>query len=178
MNKEKHLEMIENIILRMANCSFLIKGWTLTIVAAVFGLAAKNLDIKFIIIAYIIPSFWCLDAFYLSKERQYRSLYDKIRKLEKTDFSMSTKEFNMGKKLFFKNSEFILYSTLGFAPITCFVIILFLISILSTYSDTGKKWIDKKLKIFENRNKKASYTRFFIYLIEIVDKIKINGIFK
>ena len=36
MDREKHLEMIENIILRMANCSFLIKGWTLTIVAAVF----------------------------------------------------------------------------------------------------------------------------------------------
>ena len=46
------------------------------------------------------------------------------------------------------------------------------------YLDTGKKWIDKELKIFENRNKKASYTRLFVYLIEIVDKIKINGIFK
>ena len=29
------------------------------------------------------------------------------------------------------------------------------------YIDTGKKWIDKKLKIFENRNKETSYTRLF-----------------
>ena len=98
MNKEKHLELIENIISRMANCSFLIKGWTLTIVAAVFGLAAKDSNIKFIIIAYIIiPCFWILDAFYLSKERQYRSLYDKVRKSSDSDFSMNTSEFNNGK---------------------------------------------------------------------------------
>ena len=45
---------------------------------------------------------------------------------------------------------------------------------IQLYIDTGKKWIDKKLKIFENRNKKASYTRLFVYLIEIVDKIKIK----
>lgn len=96
MDKEKHLEMIENIISRMANCSFLIKGWTLTIIAAVFGLAAKDSDIKFVIIAYmIIPCFWCLDGFYLSQERKYRALYDKVREREETqsDFSMDTREF-------------------------------------------------------------------------------------
>ena len=32
---------------------------------------------------------------------------------------------------------------------------------IQLYIDTGKKWIDKKLKIFENRNKETSYTRLF-----------------
>ena len=32
---------------------------------------------------------------------------------------------------------------------------------IQLYLDTGKKWIDKKLKIFETRNKEASYTRLF-----------------
>ena len=32
---------------------------------------------------------------------------------------------------------------------------------IQLYIDTGKKWIDKKVKIFENRNKKASYTCLF-----------------
>lgn len=104
MDKEKHLEMIENIISYMANCSFLIKGWTLTIIAAVFGLAAKDSDIKFVIIAYIIiPCFWWLDGFYLSQERKYRALYDKVREREGTqsDFSMDIREFNNGRNTWF-----------------------------------------------------------------------------
>lgn len=122
MDKEKHLELIENIISRMANCSFLIKGWTLTIVAAVFGLAAKDSNIKFIIIAYIIiPCFWILDAFYLSKERQYRSLYDKVRKSSDSDFSMNTSEFNNGKNTWINT----IYSkTLNLFYIPLIVIIL------------------------------------------------------
>ena len=122
MDKEKHLELIENIISRMANCSFLIKGWTLTIVAAVFGLAAKDSNIKFIIIAYIIiPCFLILDAFYLSKERQYRSLYDKVRKSSDSDFSMNTSEFNNGKNTWINT----IYSkTLNLFYIPLIVIIL------------------------------------------------------
>ena len=122
MDKEKHLELIENIISRMANCSFLIKGWTLTIVAAVFGLAAKDSNIKFIIFAYIIiPCFWILDAFYLSKERQYRSLYDKVRKSSDSDFSMNTSEFNNGKNTWINT----IYSkTLNLFYIPLIVIIL------------------------------------------------------
>ncbi|NVP24302.1 hypothetical protein [Treponema phagedenis] len=125
MDKEKHLEMIENIISRMANCSFLIKGWTLTIVAAILGLATRDSDIKFIMIAYIIiiPSFWCLDAFYLSKERQYRSLYDKIRKSEKTDFSMNTKEFNRGKSRWI-NTIFSKTLNLFYIPLLVIILII------------------------------------------------------
>ena len=32
---------------------------------------------------------------------------------------------------------------------------------IQLYIDTGKKWIDKKVKIFENRNKKANCIRLF-----------------
>ena len=124
MDKEKHLEMIENIISRMANCSFLIKGWTLTIVAAVFGLAAKDSNIKFIIIAYvIIPCFWFLDAFYLSKERQYRSLYDKVRKSSDSDFSMNTSEFNNGKNTWI-NTIYSKTLNLFYIPLICIILVI------------------------------------------------------
>lgn len=124
MDKEKHLELIENIISRMANCSFLIKGWTLTIVAAVFGLAAKDSDIKFVIIAYvIIPCFWFLDAFYLSKERQYRSLYDNVRNNTNTDFSMNTSEFNKGKNTWI-NSIFSKTLNLFYIPLICIIFVI------------------------------------------------------
>ncbi len=124
MDKEKHLELIETIISRMANCSFLIKGWTLTIVAAVFGLAAKDSDIKFVIIAYvIIPCFWFLDAFYLSKERQYRSLYDNVRNNTDTDFSMNTSEFNKGKNTWI-NSIFSKTLNLFYIPLICIILVI------------------------------------------------------
>lgn len=126
MDKEKHLEMIENIISRMANCSFLIKGWTLTIIAAVFGLAAKDSDIKFVIIAYIIiPCFWWLDGFYLSQERKYRALYDKVREREGTqsDFSMDTREFNNGRNTWFC-SIFSKTLNLFYIPLVAIVLII------------------------------------------------------
>ena len=34
--KLKHLEMIQGVINRMANCSFLLKGWSVTLIAALF----------------------------------------------------------------------------------------------------------------------------------------------
>ena len=41
-NKLKHLEMIQNVINRLANSSFLLKGWTVVLVAAVLGFALKD----------------------------------------------------------------------------------------------------------------------------------------
>lgn len=111
----------------MANCSFLIKGWTLTIIAAVFTLAAKDTDIKFVIIAYIIiPCFWILDGFYISKERQYRSLYDEVRQVSgsQSDFSMDTRRFDEGRNTWFKS---IFSKSLNLFYIPLFVIILIII---------------------------------------------------
>jgi len=36
----------------MANNSFLLKGWSVTLVAALFALAAKDSDKKYIVVAY------------------------------------------------------------------------------------------------------------------------------
>ena len=100
MNKQKHLEFIQGVINRMANCSFLLKGWAITIMGAIFALAAKDANLRFIIISYIIlPFFWLLDAFYLSKEKQYRALYDTVRIKEEKDidYSLDTKDFDSGR---------------------------------------------------------------------------------
>ena len=40
----KHLEFIQAVITRCATTSFVIKGWTLSIVAAVLALVAKQID--------------------------------------------------------------------------------------------------------------------------------------
>lgn len=75
----KHLELIQAVIARMANNSFLLKGWSITLVAALFALAEKDSNINFAVLA-LFPalSFWGLDAFYLRQERLFRQLYADI----------------------------------------------------------------------------------------------------
>ena len=78
----KHLEMIQAISSRMASNSFFLKGWSVTLAAAIIALAASGTDRRFILVA-LIPAiaFWCLDAYYLRKERLFRKLYDDVRSL-------------------------------------------------------------------------------------------------
>lgn len=75
----KHLEFVQNIVDRMANHSFLLKGWTITLVAGLFALAAKDSNIGFAVLA-LFPalSFWGLDAYYLKQERLFRRLYSAV----------------------------------------------------------------------------------------------------
>jgi hypothetical protein len=77
----------------MANNSFLLKGWSVTLIAALFALAAKDSDKRYILVAYF-PAFvfWILDAYFLSQEKLFRSLYDAVRakKEDEIDFAMST----------------------------------------------------------------------------------------
>ena len=98
-NKIKHLEFIQNVITRMNSNSFMIKGWCVTLVAALFALCAKDSNVNFAIIVYIvIPTFWVLDGFFIIREKNFRELYNQVRlKDEKDiDFSMTPKPLNIG----------------------------------------------------------------------------------
>ena len=95
-NKLKHLEFIQSVVSRMASNSFLLKGWGVTLVAALFALAAKDSNKKYIVVAYFpVIVFWILDAYFLSQERRFRNLYDGVRpkKDDEIDFSMDTRPF-------------------------------------------------------------------------------------
>ncbi|MCD4664468.1 MAG: hypothetical protein K8R68_04290 [Bacteroidales bacterium] len=94
--KIKHLEMIQNVIDRMARNSFLLKGWSVLLISALFALSAKDKTIYFVYLAYFPAiAFWSLDGFFLRQERLFRALYDKVRKQkeDQIDFSMNTSEF-------------------------------------------------------------------------------------
>jgi len=100
-NASKHLEFIQGAITRMANNSFLLKGWTVTLVAALFALAAQNENDNFVFLAFFpIIAFWILDAYYLRQEKLFRKLYDDIRIKEESaiqiegPFSMNTNPFD------------------------------------------------------------------------------------
>ena len=95
-NKVAHLGMVQAVITRMAGNSFLIKGWSVTLVAALFALAAANTDENFVYLAFF-PAFmfWALDAYFLRQARLFRKLYDHVRVTagDAVDFSMNTDPF-------------------------------------------------------------------------------------
>jgi len=96
----KHLEFIQNVITRMNSNSFLIKGWTITLVSALFALASSDTNLNYVLISYIaIPVFWVIDGFFISTERQYRDLYNEVRlkNEDEVDFDMTASKFNTGK---------------------------------------------------------------------------------
>lgn len=99
--KLKHLDFIQGVINRLSTNSFLLKGWSVVLVSALFALSAKDSEVKFIFLAYFPAiAFWALDAYFLSVERGYRKLYEKIRTLtaDQIDFSMDTREVHLGSR--------------------------------------------------------------------------------
>ena len=90
-HKKTHLEMIQGIVNRLSQNSFLLKGWSVFLISALFALAAKDTNPLFIYLAYFPAiAFWILDGYFLWQERLFRALYDHVRKLkdEDVDFSM------------------------------------------------------------------------------------------
>jgi hypothetical protein len=77
----KHLELIQGVIGRLANDSFLMKGWALTVSGAFFGFSAKDLDWRVALMGLMpLVVFWGLDGYFLSRERMFRALYDAVRR--------------------------------------------------------------------------------------------------
>lgn len=94
--KLKHLDFIHNTINRMSTNSFIIKGWTISIVSVLFIFAEDKKNERFLAIAILaVVIFWHLNGYFLQQERKFRGLYDKVRGLSENqiDFSMSTSEF-------------------------------------------------------------------------------------
>ncbi len=129
MEKKKlHLEMIQNIITRMANNSFLLKGWTITLIVGILALIdirVEQLLFSFMYIPIIVFCF--LDAYYLMQERRYRNLYDKVRVMNEAqiDFSMNISNLNCDYKLTF-SSCLVSISILGFY-LPLFILVSFII---------------------------------------------------
>src|SRR6266487_4986853 len=129
-SKLQHLAFIQSVIDRMSKNSFLLKGWGVTLVSALFALAAKDANKQYILLAYFpIITFWLLNGYFLSQERRFRALYDEVRllPLDKIDFSMDTKKFNDGRnrweQAFFSRVLLIFYLTLAIAVLIVWYVI-------------------------------------------------------
>lgn len=82
--------MIQEVISRMAGNLFFLKGWAITLIAALFALSAKDANPKYMVIAYFpVLVFWVLDGYFLSQERLFRALYDDVRRRDEKDIDFS-----------------------------------------------------------------------------------------
>ena len=70
----KEIELIQDIIKRMAFNSFMIKGWAITLVVVVLLLKRAEYQVWIAFIPLLV--FWFLDAYFLWQERLYRKLYE------------------------------------------------------------------------------------------------------
>jgi len=79
-NEELHkeIDLIQSCITRMANNSFMLKGWLLTLIIAFIALLPENISRFYIclIVLLIDLAFWYLDAFFIKQEKLYKWKYE------------------------------------------------------------------------------------------------------
>ena len=95
-DKRSHLEFIQGVINRLSSNTFLFKGWSITIIGAVFTAMITTNNNGFLwLILGIVLMFWAIDAYYLMLERGYRKLYEQVAETssEKIDYGMNIGQF-------------------------------------------------------------------------------------
>ncbi len=108
-----HLQMIQDIVERMARCSFWIKGWTIALVVAVLAVMFRiggNPNMYLWVVPIVLLG--CLDAYYLWQERCFRGTYDIVRMQQETDFAMKPDTGNKYIPVLISKTIFWFYFTL------------------------------------------------------------------
>ncbi|OLB81480.1 MAG: hypothetical protein AUI14_03125 [Actinobacteria bacterium 13_2_20CM_2_71_6] len=95
----RHIELIQEVINRHAQNSFIVRGWSVTLVSAVFAvLVTQGGTARGLVLLAIAPTliFWGLDAYFLWKERQFRRLFAAVaRRLRDGDAAPDVPLFEM-----------------------------------------------------------------------------------
>jgi len=85
---QAHLAMIQGVVNRLAQSSFLLKGWSVVLVSALLAFAANSSEEIVLYIALLpVVVFWALDGYFLWQERSFRALYDHVRTREEADLN-------------------------------------------------------------------------------------------
>ena len=94
----KHLEFIQAVITRLAQNSFLIKGWSVTLLTGLLLLVLQQERAVGTIFLIVVPAvvFWWLDAYYLHLERGFRGLYELVAREPSSSFSMKAPPYSLG----------------------------------------------------------------------------------
>lgn len=126
--KLKHLEFIQTVIGRQATNSFLLKGWVITIITALFTFSPQGETLKRILAVYaLIFIFWLLDIYYLQQERLFRALFEHVRTLniKNIDFTMNSRCIKNKKDCSWLDVAISKTLLLFYIPLMLFTIIFF-----------------------------------------------------
>lgn len=131
--KIAHLGFIQGVITRMGSNAFLIKGWTVALVAAIFALSAKDSNSNFIFIAiFPIFVFWILDSYYLRQERLYRKLYEKV-----ADDALKSDNFTMNAAQFDREVQSLFRIAFSKSILPFYILILFILFVSALKVEAG-----------------------------------------
>jgi len=135
VNKQiKHLEFIQSVVTRMNANSFQLKGWAITIFAALLAIYAGSGENKMFLAVAIIPSllFWFLDAYYLQQERKFRGIYNDVagltngeNKKEVRLFEMPLQHYRQGKYCYWR-----VFFSITILPLYALMIVLVVLGIV------------------------------------------------
>jgi len=94
-DKADNLKMISEVVARMSQNDFLIRGWAVTVVT-VLGAIAVGQRIAVILLLCVVPItlFWLLGSYYLHIERSFKQLFRVVAqsKIQRT-YTLETKEY-------------------------------------------------------------------------------------
>lgn len=131
-SKLAHLQMLQVVITRMASNSFLLKGWSVTLVSALFALAADKANVRFVYLAYFpVLMFWALDGYFLRQERLFRRLYDRVRVQPESaiDFSFETNSVASGVDTWLATCFSLTLLTFHGAVVASVLLVMFILAI-------------------------------------------------
>ena len=124
--------MIQGVINRLAGHSFQVKGWSVMLLSALFAFSVKDADKTIPFLAYIpATAFWFLDGYFLSQERRFRCLYEKVRQLDEQsiDFSMdpggSSNETTTWKSATLSRTLWVFHASLLVTPLLVILLLKF-----------------------------------------------------
>lgn len=131
----EYFKILQNTITRMAQNSFLIKAWSITIIAGISVLTFSFINtLIFAVLIGVIIVFWIMDSYYLRLEKLYRKLYEKVVNIFNTPsmktqirlFDMKyesfTNQVHTIPRIMFSKAEGLFYNTLILAM--CFLIVI------------------------------------------------------
>lgn len=101
----KEIDLIQSCINRMANNSFLLKGWGVSIIAVIVALSPEEINKLVVMLTLIMVtiSFWYLDAFFIRIEKLYRKMYEWI--LDKRRHGQREYQYDLNPHRFDKEVE-------------------------------------------------------------------------
>lgn len=143
---EKEIDLIQGCINRMAHNSFVVKGWTISLVSVVLALLPENFNIRLLCILGIIVCgcFWYLDAYFLKMERLYRFKYEWIIEKRLTTNKFSYNLNPMNKYMWLNEKEVKNKTCLGkimFSKTLCAIYLPIMLLCLLMFINSFTNWI-------------------------------------